>query len=240
MNKILLILPSLNEDRNLEILIERVLRTKYNLDILIINDDTNTKTVKYFLNLKKKTKKRNIFFKFRKKRLGIGKAQKDGLKFAYSKKYDYAITMDTDLAHHPRYFNNLLNNIKKNHLIVGSRFIKKNSTPGISSFRNFLSNSAFLVTKFLFGHTYDSTNSFRCYNLNTLNSNFLKDCKSNDYDFFFTSMAILNLRKYKISQISMRIRGRVDGNSKMLLKHMFKSITNMFVLFIKIKIGIIK
>ena len=61
MKKILLILPSLNEGRNLEILIERVLRTKYNLDILIINDDTNTKTVKYFLNLKKKQKK-EIFF----------------------------------------------------------------------------------------------------------------------------------------------------------------------------------
>ena len=96
------------------------------------------------------------------------------------------------------------------------------------------------MTFILFGMKFDTTNSFRCYNLNTLNRNFLKNCKSNDYDFFFTSITILNLRKYRISQISMKIRGRVDGNSKMLLTHIFKSITNMFVLFFKIKIGIIK
>ena len=234
MNKILLILPSLNEGRNLEILIERVIRTKYNLDILIINDDTNTKTARSILNLKKITKKKNIFFKFRKTRLGIGKAQKDGLKFAYSKKYDYAITMDTDLAHHPRYFNNLLNNIKKKHLIVGSRFIKKNSTPGISSFRNFLSSSAFFVTKLLFGHTYDSTNSFRCYNLNLIDKEFLNFCKSNDYDFFFTSMAYFNKRKYAIRQFPMKIYGRKNGYSKMRISHIIKSISMMGAIYFKI------
>ena len=111
MKKTLLILPSLNEGKNLEILIKRVFKTKYSLDILIINDETNAVTLRHFLNLKKRIKRKNIFFKLRKKRLGVGKAQKDGLNFAYNKKYDYAITMDTDLAHHPRYFKNLLKNI---------------------------------------------------------------------------------------------------------------------------------
>ncbi len=234
MKKILLILPTLNEGKNLEILIDRVLKTKNNFDILIINDDTNENSLKYILNLKKKIKRKNIFFKFRKKRLGIGKAQKDGLNFAYSKKYDYAITMDTDLAHHPRYFKNLLKNIEKNHLIVGSRFIKKDSTPGISSFRNFLSNSAFFVTKLLFRHAYDSTNSFRCYNLKLIEKKFLNFCKSNDYDFFFTSMAYFNKKNYLIRQFPMKIYGRKSGYSKMRISHILKSIFMMGTVYLKI------
>ena len=234
MKKTLLILPSLNEGKNLEILIKRVFKTKYSLDILIINDETNAVTLRHFLNLKKRIKRKNIFFKLRKKRLGVGKAQKDGLNFAYNKKYDYAITMDTDLAHHPRYFKNLLKNIKKNHLVVGSRFIKKDSTPGISSFRNFLSNSAFFVTKLLFGHTYDSTNSFRCYNLNLIEKKFLNFCKSNDYDFFFTSMAYFNKKKYSIRQFPMKIYGRKNGYSKMKISHILKSISMMGAVYFKI------
>ena len=38
----------------------------------------------------------------------------------------------------------------------------------------------------------------------------------------------------------MNIKGRVEGNSKMLIKHMIKSILNMFMLFFKIKTGILK
>ena len=38
----------------------------------------------------------------------------------------------------------------------------------------------------------------------------------------------------------MQIKGRVEGNSKMNLKHMFQSILNMFVLFLKIKFKKIK
>ena len=217
MKKTLLILPTLNEGKNLEILIDRVLKTKHKLDILIINDDTNEESLKYIL-----------------KRLGIGKAQKDGLNFAYRKKYDYAITMDTDLAHHPRYFNNLLTNIKKNHLIVGSRFINKHSTTGISSFRNFLSNSAFFVTRLLFRHTFDSTNSFRCYNLKLIEMEFLNFCKSNDYDFFFTSMAYFNKKNYLIRQFPMKIYGRKNGYSKMRISHILKSISMMGAVYFKI------
>ena len=92
----------------------------------------------------------------------------------------------------------------------------------------------------LFDMKFDTTNSFRCYNLLTINKNFINYCKSNDYDFFFTSLAILNLKKYRISQIPMSIKGRVEGNSKMLFKHMIKSVFNMFLLFLKIRLGFIK
>ena len=108
MNKNLLILPTNNEEKNVKLLLKQILKTKIQLDILVIDDGSSDNTLSVINNFKKKIRKSKIFVKSRKKRLGIGKAHKDGLLYAYRKKYNYAITMDSDLAHHPKYIFNLL------------------------------------------------------------------------------------------------------------------------------------
>ena len=179
--------------------------------------------------------KKKVYTIRRKKRVGLGKAHKDGLHWAYKKKYIYLITMDSDFAHDPKYIPQLLKRIGKSDLVIGSRHLKKNSTPNWAWFRLFLNKGAYFVSNLLFNHKLDSTNAFRCYNLKKIDKKFISHCKSNDYDFFFTSLTILNLKKYKILQLPMIIRGRTAGNSKMQIKHMFKSIYMMFCLFYKIK-----
>tara|TARA_B100001057_G_scaffold40734_1_gene36559 strand:- start:1981 stop:2700 length:720 start_codon:yes stop_codon:yes gene_type:complete len=239
MKKTLIILPTLNEARNIQKLYILINNLKLNLTYLFIDHGSSDGTQEIIKRIKKQNPNKNFIIQ-KKIREGIGKAHKDGLNWAYKKKYKLAITMDTDFAHHPRYILNLLNKVKNSDLIVGSRYLKKNSAPDWSLFRKFLSNGAHLATFILFGINFDTTNSFRCYNLSNINPSFLKKCTSNDYDFFFTSIAILNLRDYKISQIPMKIKSRVEGNSKMFLIHMLKSIINMFILFFKIKFRIIK
>ena len=234
MNKILLILPTINEEKNIKILLKQILKTKIKLDILIIDDGSSDNTLSVINNLKKKIKKNKIFVKSRKKRLGIGKAHKDGLIHAYSNNYNYAVTMDSDLAHHPKYIFKLLAYNKKNDLVLGSRFLEKNSSRNYSYFRIFLSNSAFLMTKLLFNHKFDSTNSFRCYNLRRIKKEFISFCKTDHYDFFFTSLAYLNKKKYSIFQFPMKIYGRNDGHSKMTLPLALRSVRMILVVFIKI------
>ena len=237
--KILIILPTLNEVNNIKHLFNLLKKLKLNTKYLFIDHGSNDGTREVISNIKKLNSK-NVFVIQKENREGIGKAHKDGLNWAYKKKFDLAITMDTDFAHHPKYIKKLLNKINKSNLVVGSRYLKKNSAPDWSLFRRFLSRGAHFMSFVFFGMNFDTTNSFRCYDLRSINKNFLKECISNDYDFFFTSLAIINLKKYKISQIPMDIRGRVEGNSKMLLKHMIKSIFNMFLLFTKIRLGMIK
>ena len=107
MNKILLILPTINEEKNIKPLLKQILKTKIQLDILIIDDGSSDNTLNIINSFKKKIKKNKILLKSRKKRLGIGKAHKDGLLHAYRNNYNYAVTMDSDLAHHPKYIFNL-------------------------------------------------------------------------------------------------------------------------------------
>ena len=42
-----------------------------------------------------------LFLLKRKKKLGIGSAHKDGIKWASKKKYKFIITMDADMSHDP-------------------------------------------------------------------------------------------------------------------------------------------
>ena len=232
--KTLILIPTLNEVHHISILYKKILALKQNFDFLFIDDASSDGTWEIIKKLKK-GKKNKIFAFRRKKRLGLGKAHKDGLLWAYKKKYQYLITMDSDLAHDPKYISKLLKNIKNSDLTLGSRYLEKNSTPNWPLFRIFLSHSAHTVSKILFDHNFDSTNAFRCYNLKKIKKNFIYLCKSDDYDFFFTSLNILNLKRYKISQFPMIIKARVKGNSKMLFKHVCKSIYNMFALFFEIK-----
>ena len=209
------------------------------LSYLFIDHGSIDGTLTIIKSIKKKFPK-NVFLITKKIREGIGKAHKDGLKWSYKKNYDLVITMDTDLAHHPKYIKNLIFKSKNFDLVVGSRYLKKKSKTYWFLFRILISYSSHFIAFILFNVTHDTTNSFRCYNLKKINKNFISLCKSNSYDFFYTSLIILNLKKYKITDISMQIKGRVEGNSKMLFKHMVKSIFNMFFLFVKIKLNLIK
>ena len=142
--------------------------------------------------------------------------------------------MDTDFAHDPKYIPQLIKKIRKADLVVGSRYLRKNSTPNWPLLRVFLTYGAHYTTYLLFGHKFDSTNAFRCYNLIKINKNFILNCKSDDYDFFFTSLAILNLKKYKIVEFPMILKARIIGNSKNYITYVIKSIYMMFYIFFKI------
>ena len=239
MKKIIVILPTFNESKNIEKLFFLIKKEKLKLSFLFIDHGSNDGTAMIIKNIKKKFSK-NVFLIQKKTREGIGKAHKDGLLWSYNKNYDLAITMDTDLAHHPKYIKNLIYKSNNSDLVVGSRYLKKKSMTNWSLFRIFLSNSAHFMSFILFNVSHDTTNSFRCYNLKKIDKFFISLCKSNSYDFFFTSLILLNLKKYKITDISMQIKGREEGSSKMLIKHMVKSVFNMFLLFFKIKFNLIK
>ena len=185
---ILVVLPTLNEQNNIKKILNKFTVLKISFDVIVIDDGSTDQTISVINSLKKKLKQKNIniIIKARKKKLGIGSAHKFGLNYGFKNNYKFALTMDSDLAHDPKYIPVILDkmNKEKEDLIVGSRYLKKNSAKNWSLFRVFLSRSAHFFTKMLFKHEFDSTNSFRCYNLTTINKNFINFCKGDDYDFF--------------------------------------------------------
>ena len=82
--KTLIILPTLNEIKNIKILYKKLKKINLNLNFLFIDDNSLDGTREYIHILEKREK--NINFIFNKKRKGIGRAHKDGLAWAYKKK----------------------------------------------------------------------------------------------------------------------------------------------------------
>ena len=82
--KICLIIPTLNEETNILKIFQKIRNTKIKLDILFIDDNSTDESQKIIINLKKKYN--FVKYIFRNKKIGIGSAHKDGIKYAYKKK----------------------------------------------------------------------------------------------------------------------------------------------------------
>ena len=84
MNDIVIIIPTLNEKDNIEILVNKLKSTNIELDILFVDDNSTDGSQEIIRNLSKDNQ--NINCIFRPIRMGIGSAHKDGFLWCYKKK----------------------------------------------------------------------------------------------------------------------------------------------------------
>ena len=229
--KILILIPTLNEEKNIEILYKKIKKNIKNFNILFIDDNSKDSTRSEIKKLKKKNP--NIFFIFRNKRYGVGSAHKEGLKFAYKKKYKYVITMDADGTHDPKYINILLNNSKKNNLVATNRFLKKNSLNDWPFNRKLLTTIRYYLINVLLNISYDSSGAFRCYDISKISLKDILKAKHNGYPFFWESIFLLDFKKYSIYEISIKLPFRKVGSSKMRIRDIFNSLLYLFYYFFK-------
>ena len=97
--KVLIIIPTLNEDKNISNLVKKIL-SLYNYNILIIDDNSKDKTINILKKFKSKFKR--FDYLIRKNKKGIGSAHQDGILNAYKNNFDYCISMDADGTHDPK------------------------------------------------------------------------------------------------------------------------------------------
>lgn len=125
--KVLLIIPSYNEEENVLNNYKRIIKHnekyKTNYDVIIVNDGSKDKTEKI-------CKENNIPYISLVHNLGIGGAVQTGYKYAYEHGYDVAVQFDGDGQHDVRYVENIIKPIKdkKADMVIGSRFIDKRSS----------------------------------------------------------------------------------------------------------------
>ena len=241
-NKTLIMIPTYNERNNIDFLISKLRKLKKKFDILFIDDNSPDGTGKILNKMAVNNKRIKVFH--RKKKLGIGSAHLDGLDWAYRNKYQRLITLDGDLTHSPEDIEKFFVKIENFDVVVGSRFIRKNSLKGWSLHRKILTYLGHFVTNIGLGLKFDSTCGFRIYNLKSIRKRIFKMVRSNGYSFFIESLFLLKENKYKISEIPIVLPKRAWGSSKMKISDIAKSIfviSKLFFLrFFNSKIFILK
>ena len=121
-NKTLVFIPTLNEEKNVKIIYEKIKLLKINVDYLFIDDNSSDGTLEILKELSLKDKR---LFIHRTNNKGIGSAHVEGIKFAYKNSYEMIITMDCDLSHSPEDILKFINASKKGDIIIGTRFKNK-------------------------------------------------------------------------------------------------------------------
>ena len=96
MKDILLVIPSYNEEKNIEAVVGELIEKFPQLDYIVVNDGSTDNTVKicrekgyHLLNLPVN--------------LGLAGCFQAGMKYAFEKGYSYAIQFDGDGQHRPEY-----------------------------------------------------------------------------------------------------------------------------------------
>lgn len=227
----LIIIPTLNENKNIKKLFSQIKKLKINTDILFIDDNSNDGTKEKIINFNKKN--RNIKFIFRPKKLGIGSAHKVGLIYGYKKKYKKILTMDADGTHDPKYIKKMLKVSKNFDLVITNRFMKPKSLHDWPLFRKILTNIRFYLINILLNFNYDSSGAFRCYDTKKIKIKHILLAKDNSYSFFWESIFHLHNNKYSIKQIPVDLPFRKLGSSKMKLNDIINSLYYLIKYFIR-------
>lgn len=233
--KIVTIIPTLNENDNIFFLYNIIVK-KHKIPILFIDDNSNDGTREKILLLSKKN--HMVKFIFRKKRYGIGSAHKEGISWAFKKKFTACITMDADRTHNPSEIKNLLKKLKKNKadIIITSRFMNKNSLADWTIIRKFITKIRYYLVKTILNTNLDSSGGFRCYNLKTLKEKHFKLVDNNGYFFLIESLFYFEKLNYKIIEIPTKLKYRISGKSKMRVIDIVSSLFNLFRLSVSNKI----
>lgn len=222
-NKFSIIIPALNEEKNLRLIVKKIFYylKNFNFEIIIIDDNStdNSKIILHYL----KKKYLNINFIIRKKKPDLSKSVIDGFE---KSKYDSILVMDADMQHNPIYLPKMVNLFFSSNkdFVIGARNFNKKL--GLSFIRKNLSKMVILFINLVLGFkTKDPMSGFFMFKK--------KIYKKNKKKLFGKGFKILfdllySTDKIKIKDLLIKFDKRKNNSSKMSLKILFLLILSIF------------
>ena len=205
--KVLLIIPSYNEEKNVLSNFKRILKYNKKFDAIVIDDGSADKTKEICVD-------NNIPHISLVHNLGIGGAVQTGYIYALENDYDIAIQFDGDGQHDINYVSKIIEPIVNGEadMVIGSRFIDKSSSEFKSSkIRRLGINIISFFIKLVTGvKIYDTTSGFRA-----INKKLIKYFATNypvEYPEPVSTVDILK-KGYSIKEVSVSMNERENGVS---------------------------
>ena len=227
----LILIPTYNERENAEELCTRILDLDLEADILFMNDNSPDGTGLILEELARRHE--NVVVRHRRKKLGVGTAHREGILWAYEQAYDVLITMDCDFTHSPEEIPRLLDSAQQCDIVLGSRYLRQKSLQNWNVLRKTLTRFGHLLTRRLLRLEYDATGALAFTGSKMFHRGDFELVKSTGYSFLFESLYILDLNRYRIAEVPIKLPARIYGHSKMSLKEISKSVYRLFSLYLR-------
>lgn len=117
MSDLLILIPAYNEEENIERVVERLRRNFPQYDYVVVNDGSKDRTAEI-------CREHGYNLLDLPVNLGLSGSFQAGIRYAYAKKYTYAIQIDGDGQHRPEYIEKMLIKMKEGYdIVIGSRFV---------------------------------------------------------------------------------------------------------------------
>jgi dolichol-phosphate mannosyltransferase len=209
----LIVLPTYNERKNLEALIQAIGRYVV-ADILVVDDNSPDGTGQ--LADKMSRQQKHVHVLHRTKKEGLGPAYVAGFQWALERDYRLVVEMDCDFSHAPWDVPRMVHRSATADLVIGSRYIPGGGTQDWNMRRRLVSRLGnTYVHIFLGSRIQDWTGGFRCFRHELLADMDLARVISKGY-VFQVEMAWQALQLgATICEIPIRFRDRLEGQSKL-------------------------
>ena len=214
-NSISIIIPILNERKNIKKLFNEINKKLFGIkyEIIFVDDKSTDGSIDVLKELNRQDKRLNFII-----HKGKPDLTQSCFKGIEKSKNNLIVIMDGDLQHNPIYIKELLTKILNENcdIVIGSRNFSKLNANSISIIRIFFSKTLILLFKIISGKNFiDPMSGFFIFKREIY---FKNKKKLFGRGYKILADFLYNIPKLKINEITIKFRGRLEGESKMNFK----------------------
>ena len=222
--KLLISLATYNEALNLEPLVEEIRRFAPQASILVVDDNSPDGTGEVAERLRATLPDFNVIHRGGK--LGLGTATIQAMKFAIENDFEYLLNLDADFSHPPRFLPALLDGMRQNDIMIGSRYVEGGGVEGgFNLKRRLMSGGINWYARLLLGlKTRDNSGSFRCYRVAKLAEIDLNRVRSRGYSYLEEILFLCRQTGCRMGETPILFENRRAGYSKINMREVVEAL----------------
>ncbi len=212
--KNVVILPTYNEKENIKVLIENIFKEVPKISVMVVDDNSPDGTSHAVEEMMPSYPRLSLMKRAGKE--GLGKAYIDAFKKCLNDKDINAVCMmDADLSHDPKYLRDMVREITKSDVAVGSRYMAGGGTVGWELWRRILSRGGNLYCRLISRMPiYDCTGGFNLIRTSVLRKINFDKMDMSGYAFIMELKYSLFKSGAVFKEIPIIFKNRVGGESK--------------------------
>ena len=212
--KTVVIVPTYNEAEGIVAMLDAVLISAPDADILVVDDDSPDGTAGLVTAHREHGQRLHLLS--RSKKEGLGAAYRAGFNWALARPYDAIVQMDADLSHPPERVPALLAALAHADVAIGSRYVRGGGVRNWPWLRRAISRGGNVYVRLVLGiPIHDATAGFKAFRRAALETIGAVNSESNGYCFQIENTWRASRLGLRITEVPITFTDREVGTSKM-------------------------
>ncbi len=211
--RILVALATYNEAENLPGLLDAIFGELPGAEVLVVDDNSPDGTGRWCDERAAGEPRLHCLHRARK--LGLGSATLEAMRFALMRDYEVFVTLDADWSHDPHYLPELVAATERADVAIGSRYVAGGAIEGWPWHRRRLSRAINGLSRWALGlPVRDSSGAFRAYRVSALRKLRLEDIRAGGYAYLEETLWHLDRLDATFTEVPITFHQRRAGASK--------------------------